>query len=118
MIALTATATDKVKGDIKKNLGIADAREFCSSFNRPNLYYEVRQKSKDIDHQIIKFIKQHTGKSGIIYCISRKKVEELAAVLKANEIKAAPYHADSTRPHGRPRKTTSSWSASTLSWPR
>ncbi len=93
VIALTATATDKVKGDIKKNLGIADAREFCSSFNRPNLYYEVRQKSKDIDHQIIKFIKQHAGKSGIIYCISRKKVEELAAVLKANDIKAAPYHA-------------------------
>ncbi len=93
VIALTATATDKVKGDIKKNLGIADAKEFCSSFNRPNLYYEVRQKSKDIDHQIIKFIKQHAGKSGIIYCISRKKVEELAAVLKANEIKAAPYHA-------------------------
>ncbi len=93
IIALTATATDKVRMDIKKSLGIADAKEFRSSFNRPNLYYEVRQKTKDIDRQIIKFIKQHQGKSGIIYCISRKKVEELAAVLKANDIKAAPYHA-------------------------
>ena len=93
VIALTATATDKVRMDIKKSLGIVDAAEFKSSFNRPNLYYEVRQKTKDIDKQIIKFIKQHHGKSGIIYCISRKKVEELAAVLKANEIKAAPYHA-------------------------
>ena len=93
VIALTATATDKVRMDIKKSLGISEAREFRSSFNRPNLYYEVRQKSKDIDRQIIKFIKQHAGKSGIVYCISRKKVEDLAAVLKANEIKAAPYHA-------------------------
>ena len=93
VIALTATATDKVRIDIKKSLGIMDAKEFKSSFNRPNLYYEVRQKTKDIDRQIIKFIKQHHGKSGIIYCISRKKVEELAAVLKANDIKAAPYHA-------------------------
>lgn len=93
VIALTATATDKVRMDIKKSLGIMDAKEFKSSFNRPNLYYEVRQKTKDIDRQIIKFIKQHHGKSGIIYCISRKKVEELAAVLKANDIKAAPYHA-------------------------
>ena len=92
-IALTATATDKVRMDIKKSLGITDAKEFRSSFNRPNLYYEVRQKTKDIDKQIIKFIKQHPGKSGIVYCISRKKVEELAAVLQANEIKAAPYHA-------------------------
>ena len=79
--------------DIKKSLGIADAKEFKSSFNRANLYYEVRQKTNDIDKQIIKFIKQHPGKSGIIYCISRKKVEELAAVLKANDIKAAAYHA-------------------------
>lgn len=79
--------------DIKKSLGITNAKEFRSSFNRPNLYYEVRQKTKDIDKQIIKFIKQHPGKSGIVYCISRKKVEELAAVLQANEIKAAPYHA-------------------------
>lgn len=93
VIALTATATDKVRLDIKKSLGITDAKEFRSSFNRPNLYYEVRQKTKDIDKQIIKFIKQHPGKSGIVYCISRKKVEELAAVLQANEIKAAPYHA-------------------------
>lgn len=93
VIALTATATDKVRMDIKKSLGITDAKEFRSSFNRPNLYYEVRQKTKDIDKQIIKFIKQHPGKSGIVYCISRKKVEELAAVLQANEIKAAPYHA-------------------------
>ena len=89
VIALTATATDKVRMDIKKSLGITDAKEFRSSFNRPNLYYEVRQKTKDIDKQIIKFIKQHPGKSGIVYCISRKKVEEL----QANEIKAAPYHA-------------------------
>lgn len=93
VIALTATATDKVRSDIKKSLGITDAKEFKSSFNRPNLYYEVRQKGKDIDKQIIKFIKQNEGKSGIVYCISRKKVEELAAVLKANDIKAAPYHA-------------------------
>lgn len=99
--------------DIKKSLGITDAKEFKSSFNRANLYYEVRQKTNDIDKQIIKFIKQHPGKSGIIYCISRKKVEELAAVLKANDIKAAAYHADSTRQHARRRKTTSSWSAST-----
>ena len=93
VIALTATATDKVRSDIKKSLGITEAKEFKSSFNRPNLYYEVRQKTKDIDRQIIKFIRQHAGKSGIVYCISRKKVEELAAVLKANDIKAAPYHA-------------------------
>ena len=93
VIALTATATDKVRSDIKKSLGIVDAVEFKSSFNRPNLYYEVRQKSKDIDKQIIRFIKQNPGKSGIVYCLSRKKVEELAAVLQANEIKAAAYHA-------------------------
>lgn len=93
VIALTATATEKVRTDIKKNLGIADAKEFKSSFNRPNLYYEVRQKTKDVDKQIVKFIKQNAGKSGIIYCISRKKVEELANVLRLNDIKAAPYHA-------------------------
>ena len=93
VIALTATATDKVRTDIKKNLGIVDAVEFKSSFNRPNLYYEVRPKTHDVDKDIIKFIKQHPGKSGIIYCLSRKKVEELAEVLKANDIKAAPYHA-------------------------
>ena len=98
IIALTATATDKVRTDIKKNLGIVDATEFKSSFNRPNLYYEVRPKTKDVDKDIIKFIKQHPGKSGIIYCLSRKKVEELAAILRANDIKAAAYHAglDST----------------------
>jgi ATP-dependent DNA helicase RecQ len=93
IIALTATATDKVRSDIKKNLGILDAKEFKSSFNRPNLYYEVRPKTKDVDKDIIKFIKQHPGKSGIIYCLSRKKVEELAAILRANDIKAAAYHA-------------------------
>ena len=93
IIALTATATDKVRSDIKKNLGILDAKEFKSSFNRPNLYYEVRSKTKDVDKDIIRFIKQHPGKSGIIYCLSRKKVEELAAILKANDIKAAAYHA-------------------------
>lgn len=93
VIALTATATDKVRSDIKKSLGIADAKEFRSSFNRPNLYYEVRPKTNDIDKQIIKFIRQNAGKSGIIYCLSRKKVEELAEILRANDIKAAPYHA-------------------------
>ena len=93
VIALTATATDKVRSDIKKSLGIIDAIEFKSSFNRPNLYYEVRPKTKEVDKQIIRFIKQHSGKSGIVYCLSRKKVEELAAVLQANEIKAAAYHA-------------------------
>ncbi|MBQ8486920.1 MAG: DNA helicase RecQ [Prevotella sp.] len=93
IIALTATATDKVRADIKKNLGIMDATEFKSSFNRPNLYYEVRPKTKDIDKDIIKFIKQHPGKSGIIYCLSRKKVEELAEILRANDIKALAYHA-------------------------
>ncbi len=93
VIALTATATDKVRTDIKKSLGITDAVEFKSSFNRPNLYYEVRSKTKDINKDIIKYIKQHPGKSGIIYCMSRKKVEELADILKANDIKAAAYHA-------------------------
>lgn len=93
VIALTATATDKVRTDIKKSLGIMDAQEFKSSFNRPNLYYEVRQKTSEVDKDIIRFIRQHPGKSGIIYCLSRKKVEELAAILCANEIKAAPYHA-------------------------
>ena len=93
VIALTATATDKVRIDIKKSLGILDAAEFKSSFNRPNLYYEVRPKTKDIDKEIIKFIKQRPGKSGIIYCLSRKKVEELAEVLRTNDIKAEAYHA-------------------------
>ncbi len=93
VIALTATATDKVRTDIMKSLGIVDAKEFKSSFNRPNLYYEVRPKTKEVDKDIIRFIKQHPGKSGIIYCLSRKKVEELSEILKANDIKAAPYHA-------------------------
>ncbi len=82
-----------MRTDIKRSLGIEDAREFKSSFNRPNLYYEVRQKTKDVDKQIIRFIRQHSGKSGIVYCLSRKKVEELTAVLQANDIKAAAYHA-------------------------
>ena len=90
VIALTATATDKVRSDIKKNLGICDALEFKSS---SNLYYEVRPKTQDVDRNIIMFIRQHAGKSGIIYCLSRKKVEELSAILKANNIKAEPYHA-------------------------
>ena len=93
VIALTATATHKVRDDIKKSLGIMDAREYCSSFNRPNLYYEVRPKTKNVDHDIVRYIKSQPGKSGIIYCLSRKKVEELAEVLKANDISAAAYHA-------------------------
>ena len=93
IIALTATATHKVRDDIKKNLGMMDAKEFCSSFNRPNLYYEVRPKTKNVDSDIVRFIKGQEGKSGIIYCLSRKKVEELAEILKANDIRAAAYHA-------------------------
>ena len=93
IIALTATATTKVRDDIKKNLGIQDAPDFKSSFNRPNLYYEVRPKTKDVDKDIIKYIKSNPGKSGIIYCLSRKKVEELAEILQANEISAKAYHA-------------------------
>ena len=92
VIALTATATPKVQNDIQKNLGIMDARIFRSSFNRPNLYYEIRDKT-DTKRDIIRFIKQHPGKSGIIYCLSRKKVEELAELLNVNGIKALPYHA-------------------------
>ena len=92
LIALTATATPKVQMDIQKNLGMTDATIFRSSFNRPNLYYELRPKH-NIDHDIIRFIKQHEGKSGIIYCLSRKKVEELAELLIANGIKALAYHA-------------------------
>ena len=93
IIALTATATDKVRTDILRSLNIEDAKQFKSSFNRPNLYYEVRPKTKNIDKEIVKFIKENAGKSGIIYCLSRKKVEELAEVLRANDIKAAAYHA-------------------------
>ena len=92
IIALTATATPKVQSDILKNLGISDATVFKSSFNRPNLYYEIRDKS-DPKRDIIKYIRQNPGKSGIIYCLSRKKVEELAELLNINGIKAAPYHA-------------------------
>ena len=93
IIALTATATPKVHHDIQKNLGMTDAAVFKSSFNRPNLYYEVRPKTKDIDKDIIKFIRANEGKSGIIYCLSRKRVEDLAEVLRANGIKALAYHA-------------------------
>ncbi len=92
IIALTATATPKVQSDIIRNLGMTDATVFKSSFNRPNLYYEIRDKS-DPKRDIIKYIKQHPGRSGIIYCLSRKKVEELAELLNINGIKAAPYHA-------------------------
>lgn len=93
VIALTATATPKVQSDIQKNLGMDNAKVFKASFNRPNLYYEVRPKTKNIDREIIKFIRQHMGKSGIIYCLSRKKVEEMAQTLQVNGIKALPYHA-------------------------
>ena len=98
IIALTATATQKVREDIKKILGIPNANEFKSSFNRPNLYYEVRRKNDDIDKEIIKFIKANPGKSGIIYCLSRKKVEDLAEILKANGINASAYHAGMDSP--------------------
>ena len=93
VIGLTATATPKVQEDILKNLGITDANTFKASFNRPNLYYEVRPKTKNIEADITRFVKQNDGKSGIIYCLSRKKVEELAQTLQVNGIKAVPYHA-------------------------
>jgi len=93
MIGLTATATPKVQEDILKNLGMTDANTFKASFNRPNLFYEVRPKTKNVDADIIRFIKQNDGKSGIVYCLSRKRVEELAQVLQVNGIKAVPYHA-------------------------
>ena len=93
IIALTATATVKVQNDIMKNLEITDAKVFKSSFDRPNLYYEVRPKTKDVIKDIIKYIKQNPGKSGIVYCLSRKKVEELAETLVVNGIRALPYHA-------------------------
>lgn len=98
IIALTATATPKVQNDIQKNLNMMDAQVFKSSFNRTNLYYEVRPKQGDVTKDIIKFIKNHEGKSGIIYCLSRKKVEELAEVLCINGIKAAAYHAGMDAP--------------------
>jgi ATP-dependent DNA helicase RecQ len=93
IIGLTATATEKVQEDILKTLGISDATTFKASFNRPNLFYEVRPKTKDVEKDIIRFVKQRTGKSGIIYCLSRKKVEEISQVLQVNNIKAVPYHA-------------------------
>ena len=93
MVGLTATATPKVQEDILKNLGITDATTFKASFNRPNLFYEVRPKTKSVDADIIRFIKQNQGKSGIVYCLSRKRVEELAQVLQVNGINAVPYHA-------------------------
>jgi len=93
IIGLTATATPKVQEDIIKNLGISGATTFKASFNRPNLYYEVRSKTKNVDADIIRFVKQNDGKSGIIYCLSRKRVEELAQVLQVNGINALPYHA-------------------------
>ena len=93
IIGLTATATPKVQEDILKNLGITDAKTFKASFNRPNLYYEIRPKTKNVDGDIIRFIKQNSGKTGIIYCLSRKRVEELAQTLQVNGISAVPYHA-------------------------
>ena len=93
IIGLTATATPKVQEDILKNLDMTNANTFKASFNRPNLYYEVRTKTKNIESDIIRFIKQHKGKSGIIYCLSRKKVEAIAQVLQVNGISAVPYHA-------------------------
>lgn len=93
LIALTATATPKVQHDIQKNLGMTNAAVFKSSFNRPNLYYEIRTKTSNTDRDIIRFIKQRPGKSGIIYCLSRRKVEELAELLRVNNIRALPYHA-------------------------
>ena len=93
LIALTATATQKVQHDIQKNLGMLDAKVFKLSFNRPNLYYEVRSKTKNVDRDIIRFIKNRPGKSGIVYCLSRKRVEELAETLRVNDIKVLPYHA-------------------------
>ena len=93
IIGLTATATPKVQEDILKNLGITDAKTFKASFNRPNLYYEIRPKTKNVDADIIRFVKQNQGKTGIIYCLSRKRVEELAQTLQVNGISAVPYHA-------------------------
>ena len=93
IIALTATATSKVQDDIVKNLGIKNAEVFKSSFNRPNLFYEIKQKTEDVNRDIISFIKQREGKSGIIYCLSRKNVNELSQVLQLNNINALPYHA-------------------------
>jgi len=93
IVALTATATEKVQEDILKNLGIVDAVKYKASFNRPNLFYDVRPKTANVNSDIIRFVKQYEGKSGIIYCLSRKKVEEIAQVLQVNGIKSVPYHA-------------------------
>ena len=93
MIGLTATATPKVQEDILKNLGMNDVNTFKASFNRPNLFYEIRPKTKNVDADIIRFVKKNDGKSGIVYCLSRKRVEELAQVLQVNDVKAVPYHA-------------------------
>ncbi|SHN09443.1 ATP-dependent DNA helicase RecQ [Polaribacter sp. KT 15] len=93
VICLTATATEKVQEDILKTLGITDANRFKASFNRPNLFYEVRPKTKEVEKDIIRFVKQRIGKSGIIYCLSRKKVEEVAQILQVNGLNAVPYHA-------------------------
>ncbi len=93
IIGLTATATPKVQEDILKNLGMPDANTFKASFNRPNLYYEIRPKTKNVDADVIRFVKQNEGKSGIVYCLSRKRVEQLAQALQVNGIKAVPYHA-------------------------
>ena len=90
---MTATATSKVQEDILKNLKISNAKVFKSSFNRPNLYYEVRPKTDQVENDIIRFIKSNIGKSGIVYCLSRKRVEELARVLQVNGVNALPYHA-------------------------
>ncbi|MFT5257093.1 MAG: ATP-dependent DNA helicase RecQ [Arenicella sp.] len=93
IICLTATATEKVQEDILKTLGITDANRFKASFNRPNLFYEVRPKTSEVEKDIIRFVKQRVGKSGIIYCLSRKKVEEVAQILQVNGLNAVPYHA-------------------------
>ena len=93
IIGLTATATTKVQEDILKNLGMSDPNTFKASFNRPNLYYEILPKTSQVDNDIIRFVKKNEGKSGIIYCLSRKRVESLAQILQVNGIKAVPYHA-------------------------
>ena len=119
VIALTATATPKVQHDIQKNLGMLGANVFKSSFNRENLFYEIRPKTANTDKEIIRFIKGMEGKSGIIYCLSRKKVEELAEMLVVNQIKALPYHAGMDKsPPGRPIRMLSYTRKSMLSWLR
>lgn len=112
VIALTATATDKVRTDIKKSLGIMDAHEFKSSFNRANLYYEVRPKTNDVDKQIIKFIRQHEGKSGIIYCLSRKRWKNLPKFSRPIILKRLLIMQVLIAQHAHKPKTISSWNAS------